>query len=205
MLLLEMLGNDERTEMARETLAVTQNQPAPLRVLSSGTGCSVELTNKLLPEGVHWLTKASSHAHTELTILPFVKRRQVLTGLQGEFLEFVGNGFTLRTWRRDGLKVPAHPRVQCPCVIHCVPATSSSCVRRLLNVVCWRDWQNKERVNRWYISFSDLHKSIKMGTLSSRRFTAVWQLPFLFHSLWIQVPCPTYRNNTSHFITCLPT
>ena len=46
--------------------------------------------------------KASSHAHAELTILPFVKRRQVLTGLQGEFLEFVGNGFTLRTWSEMG-------------------------------------------------------------------------------------------------------
>lgn len=34
--------------------------------------------------------------------LPFVPRGQVLTGEQGEPLQFVGNGFTLRTWRKMG-------------------------------------------------------------------------------------------------------
>lgn len=56
------------------------------------------------------------------------------------------------------------------------PATGGT--RHLLNVACWRDCQNKECVNGWYIYFSPTcTKVLKREPGFYFRFTVGWQLP----------------------------
>ena len=190
-----MLGKWWKNWMARETLAITQNQPAPLwgsllrNRLPSGTD------QQITTRGIHWLTKRQAPMHTPNS--PF------FLSLRGGRCWLDCKESSWNSWATASLwglgarwaKGPSSSSVSSAPVWSMVSRPLAAAgMRRLLNVVCWRDWQNEERVNRRYISFSDLHRSIKMGTPSSRRFTFVWQLPFIY-PLWIQVPCPTYRNN----------